>query len=109
MPFLPGSNDGTLNDTTPVTVVAAPAASTQRQVHWISVTNKDSAAVTLTLNLVNGINTRRLAKVILQVDDNFLWSENLVLDTTSKSVTAVLAGAVATTQPDFVANYGDTT
>lgn len=107
MAFTPGSNDGTLNSTTPVTIVAAPGASVQRQVHWISVTNKDSTAVTLTLNLVNGVNTRRLAKVILAVDDNFLWNDNIVLDTTSKSVTAVLAGAVAATQPDFAAAYGD--
>lgn len=107
MTFTPGSSDGTLNSTTPVTVVAAPGASVQRQVHWISVTNKDSAAVTLTLNLVDGASTRRLAKLTLAVDDNFLWNENLVLDATNKSITAVLAGAVATTQPDFVASYGD--
>lgn len=107
MAFTPGSNDGTLNSTTPVTVVAAPGASVQRQVHWISITNKDTAAVTLTLNLVNGVSTRRLTQIVMAVGDNLLWNDNLVLDTTAKSVTAVLGGAVATTQPDFVASYGD--
>lgn len=107
MAFTPGSNDGTLNSATPVTVVAAPGASVQRQVHWISITNRDTAAVTLTLNLVNGVSTRRLLQITMAVGDNLLWNDNLVLDSTSKSITAVLSGAVATTQPDFVASYGD--
>lgn len=47
--FLPGNNDGQLNGTTPVTIMAAPAASTQRQLKYASVYNADTAPVTITL------------------------------------------------------------
>lgn len=107
MAFTPGSNDGALNGATPVTLVAAPGAGVVRQVHWISITNKDSAAVTLTLNLINGASTRRLLKIIMAVDDNLLWNDNIILDATDESVEAVLSGAAASTNPDFVASYGD--
>lgn len=107
MAFIPGSKSGTLNGATPVTVVDAPGSGVVRQAHWIKIPNKDSAAVTLSLNLVDGINTRLLEKVTLAPGDNYTFDQVVVLDTTSKSITAVLGGAVATTQPDFVASYGD--
>ena len=57
--FTPGASDGTGNSTTNVTIVAAPAASTQRQVKFVSVTNKDTAAITVSINYNNN-GTRRL-------------------------------------------------
>lgn len=49
--FTPAANAGALNGTTPVDLVAAPAGGTQRLVRTITVRNRDTAAVTLTVRL----------------------------------------------------------
>lgn len=51
--FTPGETDGTTNDTSDVDVVAAPAASTQRQVKFLSVRNSDNITHTLTVKTDN--------------------------------------------------------
>lgn len=66
----PGSSDGTLNGTMPVTVVAAPAAATRRIIKEITVHNVDTAAVTFYVKYVSG-GTRFLKKVTLQVSETF--------------------------------------
>lgn len=103
----PGANDGALNGTTAVEVVAAPGASTQRIVKTITIQNRDTAVVTLTLRYLNGASTRQLWKGDLDVGDTLVWSDPLILDETDTSVTAVLAGAAATTNPDFTAGFID--
>lgn len=103
------SLDGVLNGATPVTIVSSPAASTSRDVRFINIYNADSAAVTVTLRYVNGANTRILWKITLQVGESVKDETLPVLDATNKSITAVMAGAPATTNPDFVATYGDET
>lgn len=108
--FTEGSNDGAMNGTTPVTLVAAPAASTRRIVKWFQISNRDTAAVTLTVRFLNGASTRVLVSAMtLAVGDTLVWNDGLVLDTTAKSITALLSGAAATTNPDFVASFGDAT
>lgn len=77
--FIEGSSDGALNGTTPVTIIASPAASTRRLVNSIYIENTDTAAVTLTISFVNGANTRTLAKVTLQVGDT--WTTTGAYDT----------------------------
>jgi len=109
MAFLEINNNGTLNSTTPVTVVAAPAASTRRLLKNLVFYNADTASVTLTINYVHGANTRILKRVTITTLDTYVWEPMLVLDATNKSLTAVLAGAITTTQPDFVSNYADVT
>jgi hypothetical protein len=107
--FTPASNDGTLNGTTPVTLVASPAASIQRIVKALTIQNRDTAAVTVTVRFVNGANTRQICVITLAVNDQIIFGEEdyLVLDATNKSITAVMSGAPATTNPDFVAHYAD--
>ena len=63
--FTEASNDGAFNGTTPVTIVAAPAASTRRVIAEITIMNRDTAAVTITLNYVNGAGTRQIWKETL--------------------------------------------
>lgn len=77
--FTEGASDGTLNGTTAVTVVSAPASSTRRIINTITVENTDTAAVTITVGYVNGANTRTLAKVTLQVGDT--WTTSGAYDT----------------------------
>lgn len=106
----PKSNDGITTGTTPVTLVAAPASSTQRLVRTITVFNADTEARIVTLRYVSASGTRILTKQTLQPDETLVWggaSEHLVLDDTTKSITAVLDSAPATTQLDWTSHYAD--
>lgn len=70
--FTEGSSDGALNGTSSVTVVAAPAASTRRTIKSITIENRDTAAVTVTISYNNGGTLRTIAVVTLQVGD--VWT-----------------------------------
>jgi len=76
--FTEGGNDGVMNGTTPVTLVAAPSASTRRIIKAISIQNRDTAAATVTVNLVSAGGTRQIWKGILQVGDT--WTLDGVID-----------------------------
>lgn len=77
--FTEGANDGALNGTSSVTLVAAPAASTRRMVRSITIENKDTAAVTLTVSYNNNSTLRTIAKVTLNVGDT--WTTDGTFDT----------------------------
>ena len=77
--FTEGSNDGALNGTSSVTLVAAPASSTRRVVKNITIENKDTAAVTLTISYNNAATLRTIAKVTLAVGDT--WTTDGTFDT----------------------------
>ncbi len=103
-----GSNDGALNGTTAVTLVSAPSASTRRVVKWLTIQNKDTAAVTVTVTFNNstGPTTRQIAKVTLQPNDT--WTTDGTFDSSGNIKTVVgsvnLATQVTGTLP--VANGG---
>lgn len=107
MAFTPGGDDGTLNGTTPVTLVSAPAASTQRISKIITIKNTDSAQVTVTVRKVSGGGTRQIVETTLDVDDTLVIDEVIVLDDTSSSITAIMSGAAATTNPDWTSSFAD--
>lgn len=104
--FTEGATDGALNGTSAVTLVAAPAASTRRVVKAITIENKDTAAVTLTVSYNNNGTLRTIAKVTLQVGDT--WTTDGTFDTTGALKQTVsninLATQVSGTLP--VANGG---
>jgi hypothetical protein len=77
--FTEGANDGALNGTNSVTLVAAPAASTRRTIKSITIENKDTAAVTLTISYNNNSTLRTLYKVTLNVGDT--WTTDGTFDT----------------------------
>lgn len=77
--FTEGANDGALNGTTSVTLVAAPASSTRRVVKNITIENKDTAAVTITVSYNNNSTLRTIAKVTLAVGDT--WTTDGTFDT----------------------------
>jgi hypothetical protein len=85
-----GANDGALNGTSAVTLVAAPGSSTQRVIKWITIQNKDTAAVTVTITYNNssGPTTRQIAKVTLAPNDT--WT----LDGTFSSSGGLKSGGV---------------
>ena len=73
-----GANDGTMNGTTPVTFVAAPAASTRRIVKSITIQNRDTAPVILTVRYVSAGGTRQIWSGTLAVNDT--WTPEGVYD-----------------------------
>lgn len=77
--FTEGANDGALNGTNSVTLVAAPAASTRRTIKAITIENKDTAAVTVTISYNNNSTLRTIAKVTLNVGDT--WTTDGTFDT----------------------------
>lgn len=77
--FTEGANDGALNGTNSVTLVAAPAASTRRTIKSITIENKDTAAVTVTISYNNNSTLRTIAKVTLNVGDT--WTTDGTFDT----------------------------
>jgi hypothetical protein len=77
--FTEGANDGALNGTNSVTLVAAPAASTRRTIKSITIENRDTAAVTLTISYNNNSTLRTIAKVTLAVGDT--WTTDGSYDT----------------------------
>jgi len=77
-----GASDGALNGTSAVTIVSSPAASTRRVIKWITIQNKDTAAVTVTVTYNNssGSTARQIAKVTLQPNDT--WTTDGSFDST---------------------------
>ena len=77
-----GANDGALNGTTPVTLVAAPAASTKRIIKSMTIQNRDTAAVTLTVRYVSAGGTRQIWSGTLAVGDT--WTSEGTYDATGR-------------------------
>ena len=77
--FIEGASDGALNGTSAVTLVAAPGSSTRRVIKTITIENKDTAAVTLTISYNNNSTLRTIAKVTLNVGDT--WTTDGTFDT----------------------------
>jgi len=104
--FTEGANDGALNGTSAVTLVAAPSAATRRVIKSITIENKDTAAVTLTISYNNNSTLRTIAKVTLNVGDT--WTTDGTFDTNGSLKqtlgTVNLASGVTGTLP--VANGG---
>lgn len=72
--YTPGHSDGQSNSMTAVTMVAAPAGSTQRVVKHINVQNKDTAAAKVTVQFNNNATLRELVVVKLDPGNELTWS-----------------------------------
>lgn len=71
--FAPGNSNGTTNSTTAVAWVAAPGATTVRQVKYLSLYNADTASVTATIRINDGSNTRILIKATLAAGERIAY------------------------------------
>jgi hypothetical protein len=71
--LVPKVNNGSTNNTTPVTLVSAPSSSFQRQVKYINIENNDTAAVTVTIRFNNSSVTRNIFKAILLAGENLSY------------------------------------
>ena len=63
--FVAGATDGSLNGVALVTVIAAPASSTQRRVKEISVYNSDTVNHAVTVQYYDGTNTELIVKTTI--------------------------------------------
>lgn len=107
MSFTEKTSNGAFNNTTPVDVVAAPGASTRRVVRNITVKNKDTASVTVTLRYNDNGTIRELPTVVLLTGESVVYDDVLVLDAATKKIDGLLGGAVASAQPTFVCTFAD--
>jgi hypothetical protein len=90
-----GATDGALNGTSAVDVVASPASSTSRVIKWITIQNRDTAPVTVTVNYVNGASTRQIAKVTLAVNDT--WTIDGTFTTSGGLKSGGVTGPISST------------
>lgn len=103
----PAGDDGTLNGTTPVTLVPAPGASDQHVLLSITIHNVDTAVVTVSIRKVSAGGTRIITRKDLNPEDTLVLGtdERIVLDATTDSITAVMSAAAATTNPDWTSSW----
>ena len=100
---VPLGNEGVLTGTTPVTVLAAPAASTQRVTapYGINVMNRDTATRTITIRKNKAGTIYALATQTLLTLTSYSFPGRVVLDATNESLEIVSDGAAATTEPSW--------
>ncbi|MES2006897.1 MAG: collagen-like protein [Patescibacteria group bacterium] len=84
--FTEGSTDGALNGASDVTLVASPASSTRRVIKSISIENKDTAPVTITVKYDNNGTQRNIAVFTLAVGST--WTLDGVYDTNGNLLTS---------------------
>jgi hypothetical protein len=109
--FTEGANDGAFNGTSQVTLVSAPAASTRRVIKSLTIKNRDTAAVTITISYNNNNTLRSIARVTLAVGDT--WTTDGTFDTSGNLKqsmgTVNLASQVTGTLPVGNGGTGATT
>lgn len=99
--FVPGSASALTNGATPVDIVPAPAASTQRQVKELTAQNTDTVAATVTVQTVDGANTRSNIVVTIQSGETLFFAGGVwnVLGTNGALKTGNGVSSVALTVP----------
>jgi len=73
--YTPKTDHTVTSGTTAVTIVAAPAASKQRQIKFISIRNKDTATRIVILQYDDAATEREIVKVSLAVDDMLIYTD----------------------------------
>lgn len=76
---------GTTNGTTVVTVLSGADGAPPRQIRGLTLFNKDTGAVTVTVSKVVGATTYNLAKVTLQVGDRLRMTEDGIVQVTDSN------------------------
>jgi hypothetical protein len=108
MPLAVGNTDGAFNGVTDITMLASPAAATQRMVKCITIHNRDTATVTVNVRKVVSGTPRIIFRTTLDVGDTLIFDDEVTLDSNG-SIHGFLALAPATTNPDYTITYGDIT
>lgn len=100
--YTPGESSTLTNDTTDVTLVAAPGASTQRVIDYVAIYNADTIAHTVTVKTDNAGTERRHVRVTLRSGEALHYDGQggawRVLDARGAQLTAPQSVAVASAQ-----------
>jgi len=114
--FVEGSTDSVLNGSTLVDVVASPAASTRRVIKNITIFNRDTAAVVLSVYFVNGGTSRLIYSGSVAAGSTWTTdtTQGLKGDTGATGATGATGstGATGPTGPAatlYTQSYGSTT
>lgn len=94
----PNSANGTSNNATAVTILAAPAAGEKRNVQSLSIYNADTASATMTIRLNDNGTMRNMVVVILAVGDMLIYTSSagwFVLDSNGQ-IKSIASSAAAT-------------
>ena len=73
--FIPATGQGVSNGTTEVTVVSAPAASTQRQLKYLNIYNADTVTAVVTVQLDDTTINRIMMKVTLPAGYQLVYTD----------------------------------
>lgn len=104
MADLPVGNEGALNGTTAVTILAAPGAGFQRvtPANGVAVHNRDTVAHTITFQKNKNATAYVLdVAVSLAAGAVAMLGKKVVLDATDESLEAVSDATATTTEPSF--------
>ena len=69
-----GSTNGTTNNTTAVTILAAPSSGARREAESISLYNADTGSATVTIRINDNSTTRIIVKVVLATLDHLIYT-----------------------------------
>lgn len=106
--YTPGASHTQTNNTTAVTVVAAPASGAQRHVKFLSLRNSDTAPATATLRYNDNATLRIIVTVTLAVGDTLLYTDGegfRVLDSNG-NVKSGSSNLPTTTKGDLIVHNG---
>ena len=104
----PTTADGVLNGTIEVTLVPAPSSGIHRLVRWLSIHNADDMVVNLSVFVANGAGRRLVFHADLDPGDTFHLDSNDVVPLDDvRSMTAKLANAPHSAEPDWVSGWAD--
>lgn len=109
MPFAEKGADGQTNGTTAVDAIPAPASSTTHVMRNVVVHNRDTIVHTVIVQKVSAGGTRRMVNQSIDPGGMLNVEVTVNCDATTSKVQVVLGEAIVTTQPDWVANYGQVT
>jgi len=102
--FIEGKTTSALNGATVVSICPAPAASTRRIIVGISIYNRDTAAVTVTVEYDENSTLRHIVSLTLAVGDT--WTLDGTFDTSGNLKTSGSNSIPSGTQVDGVALVG---
>ncbi len=101
--FVPGNTSGATNSGTAVTVAAAPASSTERQIKFLSVQNADTVAATVTVILNNNSTLRNICVIALNANDTLVYTDGegfRVIDTNGQIKMTGISNSTSNTITD---------
>ena len=104
--FTEASNQASLNGTSEVTVVAAPAASKRRIVRAVFVKNVDTVTQTITIRFDDDSNNYDFS-FELETGWSAEWTTPIILDGTTDNLRILMGQAATTTNPYFIATYAE--